>query len=250
MSFNYNNCEHLDYHSDYYYINEIALLWCGVPAELIQEELKFVTYDSARDVYIHPSIRCVEKYSKIINSSINNNKLQVGRDGRGCSLDSENHVSPTRRTLTRDTLKKWISEEFPSNKPDFLFDKIERSAHPSITIESYTALKSENEALNFTLDKARTEYKKIRDELNEAKAEKQLLDATPESDFNAMRALAIMAWMLSEKSSAYKIAERPNAKAISEAMQPLIIKAFGEGSNNFKTFNRKISEALQLFDKD
>ena len=79
--------------------------------------------------------------------------------------------------------------------------------------------------------------------------ENQLLDDSQESDMNTMKALAIMAWMLSEKSSAYRIAGRPNAKTINDAIQSLVEMAFPEDPPKLKSFNKKISEALQLFDK-
>ncbi|MCF7988024.1 MAG: hypothetical protein K9L60_10695 [Methylovulum sp.] len=78
----------------------------------------------------------------------------------------------------------------------------------------------------------------------------KLLDDSQESDMNTMKALAIMAWMLSEKSSAYRVAGRPNAKKINDVIQTLVEMAFPEDPPKLKSFNKKIAEALKLFNPE
>ena len=74
--------------------------------------------------------------------------------------------------------------------------------------------------------------------------------SSQESEVSTMQALAIMAWMLSEKNSHYKIAGRPNAKNINDAIQPLVEEAFPNDPPKLKSFNKKISEALKLFNPE
>ena len=75
-------------------------------------------------------------------------------------------------------------------------------------------------------------------------------NSSQESEVSTMQALAIMAWMLSEKNSHYKIAGRPNAKNINDAIQPLVEEAFPKDPPKLKSFNKKISEALKLFNPE
>ena len=74
--------------------------------------------------------------------------------------------------------------------------------------------------------------------------------SSQESEVSTMQALAIMAWMLSEKNSHYKIAGRPNAKNINDVIQPLVEEAFPKDPPKLKSFNKKISEALKLFNPE
>lgn len=70
------------------------------------------------------------------------------------------------------------------------------------------------------------------------------------AEMNTMRALAIMAWLLSTNNKTFSIGERPNAKEIGEKIAPLAAKAFGADVRGFSAFNKRISKALSLFEKD
>ena len=56
-------------------------------------------------------------------------------------------VDPVYLTVRHIDLKQWMSDFYPDQKPDFLFDPIERSTHNSITLETFQILKAEHEAL-------------------------------------------------------------------------------------------------------
>jgi hypothetical protein len=114
---------------------------------------------------------------------------------------------------------------------------------------SYADFFDKKEYVHFSIEDDK-EYSLVVVDKVDIPKENQLSDYSQESDMNTMKALAIMAWMLSEKSSAYMIAGRPNAKTINDAIQPLVEMAFPEDPPKLKSFNKKISEALQLFDKD
>lgn len=249
MAIDYNNCDHLDAHYDFYYVAEAALLWCGVPAADIKEELLLASYNSEIGVFVHPNIRCLEKYSRIIHSAINFNTLPAGREGRGCNFDNVDHITPAKRTVTRDSLKKWIANEFPGNKPDFLFDEIEKAAHPSITIESFTALQARNDLLQTRLDKATIEFKVIREQLKTAEQELSEKNHITESDrTKLLKQIAVMALLLAEKSNKFKRSNVPNALQIANEVQEILDAGTfnnrkGTGSTEIRN---SISEGLKL----
>ncbi len=85
---------------------------------------------------------------------------------------------------------------------------------------------------------------------DEMRQDEMLPDGGEVAEMNTMRALAIMAWIMSENKSAYAIGGRPNASEIGKAIEPLAAKAFGDDVRGFKAFNKKISKALQLLDGD
>lgn len=70
------------------------------------------------------------------------------------------------------------------------------------------------------------------------------------AEMNTMRALAVMAWIMSENKSVYAISGRPNASEIGKVIEPLAVKAFCDDGRGFKAFHKKISKALTLLDGD
>lgn len=64
-------------------------------------------------------------------------------------------------------------------------------------------------------------------------------------ELNNERAIAILAWLLSEQKSACRIAGRPNARAIGEQVADLARKAFGDDVRGFDSFHKKVAEALK-----
>lgn len=77
-----------------------------------------------------------------------------------------------------------------------------------------------------------------------------LPDGGEVAEMNAMRALAVMAWIMSTNKSAYAIGNRPNASEIGKAIEPLAAKAFGDDVRGFKAFHKKISKALALLESE
>ncbi len=85
---------------------------------------------------------------------------------------------------------------------------------------------------------------------DEARQDELLPDGGEVAEMNTMRALAVMAWILSQNKPAFSINERPNASKIGEAIEPMAVKAFGDDVRGFKAFHKKISKALSLLDGD
>jgi hypothetical protein len=139
-----DSCEEIRAYYSVYSIPQAAALWCGVPAEILNDILSQATETvKGRNVYAHPKISCLEPRCRAIHDAIDSNKLLCGRDGKGRNLGSENYVAPERRTVSRQDLKEWIAKEFPSDKPEFLFDEIERSTHAAINADSFRALQAD-----------------------------------------------------------------------------------------------------------
>ena len=76
---------------------------------------------------------------------------------------------------SRQHLKDWIAATFPTDKPEFLFDAVERNVHPAISVEAFQALQADREALEAKLHIAREEYKKLRAEKIQLAADLQAL---------------------------------------------------------------------------
>lgn len=73
-----------------------------------------------------------------------------------------------------------------------------------------------------------------------------LPDGGQAGEMTTMRALALMAWLLSANKPALAIGGRPNAAAIGNALEPLAARAFGDNTRGFASFHKKISKALEL----
>lgn len=171
-----DSCETVQSYYSAYYIPQAAALWCKVPPAEVQQVLENAI-EVGRNIYGHPSIPCLEPRCRAIHDAIDNDKLRCGRDGRGRNLESEDHVAPERRTVTRHDLKEWIAREFPGDKPPFLFDETERQTHSAISADAYRALKAEHDKLASRLENAKAEFKKLREEKETIEAERDSLKA-------------------------------------------------------------------------
>lgn len=66
------------------------------------------------------------------------------------------------------------------------------------------------------------------------------------AEMNADKAIAIMAWLLSEKGKQYSISGRPNSETIAAAVNERAIQYFGEEASQFKSFQKRLGKALNL----
>jgi hypothetical protein len=87
----------------------------------------------------------------------------------------QEHVANERRHVSRQHLKDWIAAQFPSDKPAFLFDEIERNTHAAINADSFRALQADRDALKARVEKAAEEYRKLRSERDILIAERDAL---------------------------------------------------------------------------
>lgn len=76
-----------------------------------------------------------------------------------------------------------------------------------------------------------------------------LPDGGEVEEMNSNKALALMAWMLSEKKPAMQIGGKPNASQIGAAVSDLAKTHFGQDGHGFQSFHKKLGKALKLLDE-
>lgn len=174
-----DSCEHVQSYYTLYPVPIAAALWCGIPPNEIQEHLD-VSTQVHRAVYQHPYIRCLEPRCRALHEAIEKGALPVSRENGNSFDGSTEHVAPERRHVTRQNLKEWIAREFPSDKPEFLFDEIERKTHAAINADAFRALQADRDALKARIEKAEERWKAIIAEKNALLGERDSLRAMVE----------------------------------------------------------------------
>jgi len=190
-----DNCTAMKVYYAVYSVPEAAALWCGVDKNQVKKALSKVTKLSetgfGRGVWLHDDIPCLEPRSRAIADAILDGTLPHGRED-GVTVGPNDGVAAERCHVMGRDLKIWMEAEFPNEKPEFLFDNIERNSRSEITLEVYQALLADRDALKLRVDKAIISFTELRDEKitveNELeKVKKQLSDcdhikATKNSD--------------------------------------------------------------------
>ena len=168
-----DSCEAVQSYLTVYRVPVAAALWCGIEPGEVEEHLALST-EVARGVLKHPYINCLEPRCRAIHDAILTGLLPCSREN-GKVVPKEEHVAAERRHISRQHLKDWIAAQFPSDKPAFLFDDIERNTHTAINKDAYQALQAERDGLRARLEKAADEYRKLRSERDELVVEKAKL---------------------------------------------------------------------------
>lgn len=169
-----DNCENVHSYYSVYPVPTAAALWCGVPPDQVEQRLK-ESVEIHRAIYQHPYIKCLEPRCRALHEAIKSGALPVSRETGEAFDGSQEHVAPERRHVSRKNLKDWISREFPSDKPDFLFDEIERKAHSAVTLEAYQTLVTERDALKTRLEKTTEALRSTREEKESIEGERNSL---------------------------------------------------------------------------
>lgn len=174
-----DSCEHIQSYYSVYPVPVAAALWCNIPPDEVQQCLKEST-QVHRSIYRHPYIQCLEPRCRAMHEAIEKGALLVCRES-GRSFDgSIEHVAPERRHVTRQNLKDWIAREFPSDRPPFLFDEIERKTHAAINADTFLALQADRDAARAELEKAKASADKTLLEMNELRGERDSLKSMVE----------------------------------------------------------------------
>jgi hypothetical protein len=155
-----DSCDAVQAYFTVYRVPVAAALWCGIPPAEVEEALSIST-ETSRGIYKHPYIPCLEPRCRAIHDAIEKGLLPCSREN---GKVVQEHVANERRHVSRQHLKDWIAEQFPSDKPAFLFDEIERNTHSAINADAYRALQVDRDALRARLEKAAEEYRKLRAE--------------------------------------------------------------------------------------
>lgn len=163
-----DDCADVRAYHTHYPIPVAAALWCGVPPQKVDEILKQCV-DIGRAIISHPAVPCIEPRCRAMHEAIESGALEYRREGR--QISPGEHVAPERRTVSRSALKDWISVAFPANRPAFLFDEIERSAHSAITAESYRVLKATHDSKTQLLEQANERIRRLVDDKSQIESE-------------------------------------------------------------------------------
>ncbi len=157
-----DNCENIRSLYTAYSVPEAAARWCGVPEDSIEQVLKEIVQISStgggRGVYKHPQILCIEPRTRAIAQAIEDSTLLCGRED-GVPVSGHDHVAYERRHVIGKDLRAWMQKELPNEKPEFLFDELDRQKSSSITPDDYLVLKAKNDALEERLKKAEKWYR-------------------------------------------------------------------------------------------
>lgn len=166
-----DSCEAVQAYFTVYPVHVAAALWCGIPVEEVEENIA-MSLQTARGVLRHPFIPCLEPRCRAIHDAIEKGLLPCSREN---GKVVEEHVAHERRHVSRQHLKDWITAQFPSDKPSFLFDEIERNTHSAINADAYRTLQADRDALKLRIDNAVEEYRKLKAENNRLIAEQDAL---------------------------------------------------------------------------
>lgn len=187
------HCADVENYSTNLTVQQAAALWCGVPPEKVANVLRESkplreTTEHGKSILIHPHIHCLKPRCEALQEAIENDEINVGRDGGKPHLFSESgQVAYSRRTISREELKNWIKKRFPNYLPPSLFNDIERNTHQLITKDVFLALKAERDKLKTDIERMEGQIKSIREEkdglIYENEHLKRLIDslATPKN---------------------------------------------------------------------
>jgi len=141
---------------------EVAIRWSG----LERFESRILEIVGARcvpdpdDLSEWPMLRLnIER----IFDAMRNHELAYGRAGITCNDPSL--LDDPRLTIRHVDLRVWMTRFYPSHKPAFLFDDIERQLHPAISVEAVHALLIDREALRTQLAAHQRELEALRKEI-------------------------------------------------------------------------------------
>lgn len=135
----------------YYRPIEAALRWCN----LINHETMILATVGAEllpSTGAFPQWPCLRLNAEKIWAAIQDGELSYGRDGK--TVPAGETVRKDRITVKHTDLKTWMQKTYPDQKPNFLFDDVERSTHTAINADSFRTLQADRDALNARIEKA------------------------------------------------------------------------------------------------
>lgn len=86
--------------------------------------------------------------------------LPYGRNG--VTVNDPKLLSESELTIRHVDLRTWISHHYPDQRPAFLFDILERTLHPAISVEMIQALIGERELLRATFSNCQRSLDELR----------------------------------------------------------------------------------------
>lgn len=159
----------------YYRPVEAALRWCGLiahEAEILDALHGGIDRPLAGQF---PRWPCLKANTEKILDAIVHGEIPRGRDGKTAPPGEQ--VRLDRVTVRHTDLREWMAKHHPSSKPAFLFDAIERTAHPSINADSFRALQADRDAARADLQRAQVRANGIVNERDALLGERDSLRA-------------------------------------------------------------------------
>ena len=150
----------------WYTIAEAAVRWCNIRGRTIQLDEQNIPCDD-------PQNPCLRIRAQEILFATDEGILPCGRDGK--RVDPDEHVARPRRTILHADLKKWMIENFPGDKPAFLFDEVERNLHPGVDVKTYNELKVRYDARDAQLKETRERISELEQIKNQLENERNCL---------------------------------------------------------------------------
>ena len=100
-----------------------------------------------------------------IYDAILNNELPYGKNG--ITVDDRSLIDSPWLTVRHVDLKRWISEYYPDERPEFLFSPQEQEAHPTITTTAAQALLAEREMMKIQLQSIQQQHQNLHEQFQE-----------------------------------------------------------------------------------
>ncbi|MEO9748187.1 MAG: hypothetical protein ABJ360_12565 [Roseobacter sp.] len=252
-----DSCASIKAHFAVFSIPQAAALWCGVTEDLlgkiVSECQQLSSTGFGRSVWVHPYIPCIEPRSRAIAEAMEHGALSYGREDAE-PVDSNDSVAFERRHCKGRDLKQWMEEAFPGEKPAFLFDTHERVSGSGISLEDYQTIKAKNEALELRLEKAKVEYRKLKEanaaliaESNRLKANvSSEASAHPRSEVSYQRIIAAL--LSSIHGELPNVEKHPSFANESALIEALASHYDGYGGLSTSNLSRKFPEAKRALE--
>lgn len=199
-----NNCN--SEQKPFYYPWEAAVRWCGLidKESIVMINLEGANNIPSRSIVAQLNSPCLRTRAEVIHHALENHRMPWCRDGKLCPPNDR--PASARLSVLHEDLKRWIAENYPNEKPNFLFDEVERNTHNAITLEAYQTLDTENKRLKIEnrdmrdrLEKGRGLYANALQQLNEANARIAALETAQTTDtkqpVQQQREQALLFWV-------------------------------------------------------
>lgn len=145
----------------YYHPIDAAIRWTGLLR--YREEIMAAVESRRLPTNVdYPRLDELRLCTDRIYDAIFNGELPYGRDG--ITTNDESLWDSPNLTVRRVDLKRWMLENYPDQRPAFLFSRNERRVHPVITLEAGHALLVEREALKSHLEQCRRQLHELKEQ--------------------------------------------------------------------------------------
>lgn len=159
---------------------EVAIRWSGLE-RFESRILEIVGARNILDPDDFPQWPMLRLNVERIFDAMRNRELPYGRAGITC--DDPCLLDDPQLTIRHVDLRAWMTHFYPSHRPAFLFDDIERQLHPAISVEAVQALLADREALRAQLAAHQREIEALRKEIKRQGAPDRVLATRSETTY-------------------------------------------------------------------